>query len=572
MSIRKQYDTVLNDFFGYNALKDEQYDIIDTILNDKKDVLAILPTGFGKSICYQLPYLISKKNVIIVSPLIALMKDQKDQLDKLGIENCVFNSDNSDKIKDKNDILKGNAKIIFITPEYLVYCESFFKSLDKNKSIACIAIDEAHCCSSWGDFRPSYSKLGLIRQWISPEIPILSLTATATQKVQQDICKILCLNNPKNIIGNFDRPNLEIIIKNKISIDRDIGPIVKANSESYVIIYCKTQKETDEVAETIKQKYHISCFSYHAGIDAEERTLVQNAFTNGEFKCIVATIAFGMGINIPNVRIVIHYGCSKNMETYYQEIGRAGRDGKPSKCYLYYSAKDFQLNRIFLEKINDPKLKLYQERQNIAIEQFVNSRFCRRKLLLQHFGQTYNKNNCNSCDNCIKNDKIVKIDCTEESTYLLSLLQSIHPRTYGPSTIISILNGLTLKPHQQMLLKSPFYNCCYKKNWKEIIAILLNKKYITNIALPNSYGGFVIDITPNGVIWLKLINENNIDDNKIYINDDYIKPKNIYEEINDEINNNSSNDDDNDNNKKPIITPKKSYKKSYKFSDEFIEF
>ena len=341
----KEWNAILKKYWGYPSLKPIQFQILKKVLIEKRDVSAILATGFGKSICYQLPLLITGNCSLVICPLIALMHEQGQEMKKKKIPTAVFNSESTDIIKneEKMEIINGTNKLIFMTPEYFIKSEHFIKSIADNLSLVCI--DEAHAVSTWGlDFRSSYTKLNVIRNWI-PDVPILTLTATASTKVREDITNILGLSNPELIIGNFDRPNLLIRVEPRYDdVMLNIKSLLNKYSNEYIIIYCKTRDETDLLADKI-QDLGIKCESYHAGMNDKSRTKVQQNFIDGKFKCIIATIAFGMGINIPNVRLVVHFNCPKNIESYYQEIGRAGRDGLPSECILFYSGKDFQINK-----------------------------------------------------------------------------------------------------------------------------------------------------------------------------------------------------------------------------------
>ena len=506
-----EYNKILKKHFGYEKLKDKQFEIINNILNNKKDVLGILPTGFGKSMCYMLPYLITQQNIIIISPLIALMKDQHSDLIKRGIPVCSFNSNNDNKKKDRIDILNGNPKIIYMTPEYFINSENFIKMLAKNNTLAFVAIDEAHCVSSWGnEFRPAYTNLSIIKTWI-PEIPILALTATASIKVREDICNIIGLTNPIIIYSSFDRPNLKIIVKSKNTIPIDLINVLQNYKNDYSIIYCKTRIETDKIAQ-ILNKHNIEAHPYHAGLLDDDREDIQTAYINGEFKCIVATIAFGLGINIPNVRIVIHYGCPKNLESYYQEIGRAGRDGLSSICYLYYSSKDFMLNRYFLKEITDDKYKKHQENQVSSMEKFAYYTGCRRKVLLRHFNEVFNKNNCGGCDNCLNDNKTDNShEYTLEGYKILSLINSMK-WNFGSSTIIDTLIGSTSKKLCYSLTNSIYYGSGKnkkKESWKEIIRDLINNNYLKTKIINGSFGATTLHITTKGLTWLhNVVNTN----------------------------------------------------------------
>jgi Werner syndrome ATP-dependent helicase len=502
----EQYNAIFKKHFGHEALKPEQYEIISNIINDKRDVSATLSTGYGKSACYQLPILITKKSVIVICPLIALMNEQCAFLKEKGIPVCIFNGDTPKKERDVNEyeLLKGNYKLIYMTPEYFVKSEVFIKKLYDKNNLLMVCIDEAHAVSTWGlDFRPSYTKLGVIKEWI--DIPILTLTATASTKVKEDIKSILKLNNPLELIGNFDRPNLFIKVlprKDNKSMMDDLAPLLKKYKNEYIIIYCTTRDETEKVAEIINN-YGISCFAYHAGLNTEVRNDTQQKFNDGTYKCIVATIAFGMGINIPNVRLVIHNNCPKNMESYYQEIGRAGRDGLPAECCLFYSNKDFVVNRFFLKNMTNLEYKAYQEDQLRNIEKYVYTSECRRKLILKNFNQTLVS--CSNCDNCLKvvNTNNKKINYIKQTYLLLSLIKRINDK-FGTGTIINVLLGKNKVKDYLKTFDEFNKGTVFGKEdwWKLFVRTLINNDLIIEKQVLGAFGS-TIGLTSNG---LRLIN------------------------------------------------------------------
>lgn len=509
-----KYNKILFDFFGFKSLKNKQYEIIDKVVNDKKDVCAVLATGFGKSICYQLPFLITNKCVIIISPLLSLMGDQKIKLDKLNIPVCCLNSECSDKMDIINDIFDGNNKIIFMTPEYLIKSQEFIKSLNEQEQLCLFAIDEAHCVSTWGnDFRTSYTQLYKIREWVN-NVPILALTATASDKVKDDICKQLTLNNPHRVIGSFDRPNLYISVNNCTNnMKNDFGYLLDKYKNEYIIIYCKTRLQTEEISKKINNlKIGINSLPYHAGLSTDIKNKTQKKFVDGDCKCIVATVAFGMGIDISTVRLVIHYGCPKNIESYYQEIGRAGRDGKDSYCYLFYSNKDFMLNRFFLDSMTNKKEKEYQLNQLRIMERYIYTSECRRKIILENFNENYDSNNClNKCDNCKKKINIVKKDFTILGYKLLILVKAFNGN-YGIGTFINILRGSKAKTVPNHIKKLTMYGSGieHSQNWWKIFTrMLINKEYLRLKNISGSFGT-VLECTKKGIKWIK-----NIDPTKL---------------------------------------------------------
>lgn len=531
------YNSILKQYWKYDKLKPTQFDIIRKVLVDKSDVCAVLATGFGKSICYQLQMLISNKSVIVVSPLIALMHEQGLEMKNKKIPVAIFNSQTSstDKENEKKAILNGEPKLIYMTPEYLIKSEAFIKELEPN--LASITIDEAHAVSIWGlDFRTSYTKLGICREWV-PSVPILTLTATASTKVREDINKILKLVNPQLIIGDFDRPNLLIGIQSKIGNSMSsIASLLAKYKNEYVIIYCNSRNNTDLLAENITN-IGVKCSAYHAGMSDINRANVQQSFIDGDIKCITATIAFGMGINIPNVRLVIHYNCPKNIESYYQEIGRAGRDGLPAECVLFYSPKDFQTNRYFLKSLENSANKTYQENQTKQIEKLVYSNECRRKLILENFGQKMLS--CNNCDNCLNKlnlnlPKIVHIDYTHATYLLLNVITKLSGK-FGQSMMINVLLGKKskIKPFMEAYseygLGITFGNDDW---WKLLIRYIINDDIIQETQIKGSFGS-TISLSEKGIeIRNKLIQKyQTINDLKFDIQSKNYNPFIEYQEI-----------------------------------------
>jgi RecQ family ATP-dependent DNA helicase len=494
IELKYKYDKILKKYWNFNNLKDAQFNIISEILIHKRDVCAILATGFGKSICYQLPHLIDNKNIIVISPLISLMNDQFTDLKNKKINVCIFNSEENYEVinKYKSEIYNGNGKIIYMTPEYALKSESFIKQIEDN--LIMIAIDEAHAISTWGlDFRKSYTKLSIFKEWV-PNIPILTLTATASARVRKDIVSMLGLQNPKLIQGDFDRPNLIIrVYKKRIDdkIPQEMLFFLEKYKNEYIIIYCNTRDKTDEITEKVS-KLGIECGSYHAGMSDIDKNSVQQKFIKGELKCIIATVAFGMGINISKIRLVLHYNCPKNMESYYQEIGRAGRDGELSECVLFYSSKDFKTSRYFLQNMVNKEQQTYQEEQIRKIERYVYSNDCRRKLILENFEQHIES--CTRCDNCInekkKNETLVNY--SREAYLVFSVVNKLDGK-FGMSTYINILLGRKGKLKDHMLQYEEFskgnpYGT--EEFWKEFFRCLINGEYIKE-----THDGFYITLS-----------------------------------------------------------------------------
>jgi ATP-dependent DNA helicase RecQ len=394
----------LQHYFGFDGFKGEQETIIKSILSGK-DTFVIMPTGGGKSLCYQLPALVSEGVAIIVSPLIALMKNQVDLIRGYSSSDNIAHFLNStlskaQQKKVKSDLTEGRTKMLYVAPETLTKQEniSFFSDLQ----ISFIAVDEAHCISEWGhDFRPEYRKLRDMINMINPALPIIALTATATPKVQDDIVKNLNLQEPAIFVDSFNRPNLYYEILPKISKEQTLKSMVKfinSMKGKSGIIYTLNRKTTEELASTL-QANGISAVAYHAGLEAATRSQRQDQFLQENVDVIVATIAFGMGIDKPDVRFVIHYNIPKSLENYYQETGRGGRDGLEGKCLLYYSHKDVQkLEHLMRDKpLSEREMGAQLISETLA---YVESGVCRRKLLLHYFGEEYKQENCGNCDNC----------------------------------------------------------------------------------------------------------------------------------------------------------------------------
>jgi len=491
------YDNVLQKYFGYSELKLLQKKIISTILENKKDVLAILATGYGKSICYQLPFLAmeQKQSIIVVSPLIALMEDQKNSLEERDIPVICFNSNISVNVKEyeKKRILEYKEnKIIYMTPEYLITSQEFILDLWNSKLLAFVAIDESHCVSSWGsDFRPDYKSLKCLKEWI-PEINIMALTATAPVKVRQDIISSLKMNNPVEFVSSFDRPNLYIEFKLKTSdISYDLKPIIDStNKETFCIIYVRTRDMTEKIAKKLIEM-NINAAAYHAGLDQKTRKNIQDNFSKGSFKWMIATVAFGMGID-QDIGLVIHYGSPGDMESYYQEIGRAGRSGKEAKCILFYEKDDMVINRLLLRDIKDPSYKRFKESQIRSMEKFLKSDTCRRKIILNYFGEKNIQESCNFCDNCTKIKESTELiqESIQYPTYLL-LKFLVESKIYaGLGKIVSVLMGKRETKIKQFWT-SPFFGLgkLYSIDyWKCIINICIYNDLLKDETIPSGFG------------------------------------------------------------------------------------
>jgi len=508
-------DLTLSQWFGYTQIKPLQKQIIKSVLEDKRDVLAILATGYGKSICYQLPFLLLEqtKSVIIVSPLISLMEDQKAALENRSIPVICMNSNMGSRVKEyeKEQILdKKQNKLIYMTPEYLVTCEDFVTDLWNADLLAFIAIDESHCVSSWGnDFRPEYKALSCLKRWL-PSLNIMALTATATTKVRTDISSTLGLLNPIQVVSSFDRPNLFIECKTKTSdIKFDLEPIVKSTEPNiYSIVYVRTRDMTDKVAKVL---VGLGCTVgvYHAGLNLETRRKTQEDFSLGKINWIVATVAFGMGID-QNVGLVVHYGSPSDMESYYQEIGRAGRNGLPAVCRLFYEKDDMVINRILLRDIKDPSYKRFRESQIRQMEKFLKSDICRRSTILSYFGETLVSKSCEMCDNCVRAVQSSQHIQTEIQYPIYLLIKFIIESKInsGFKKIACVLMGKkdsTTKPFQS----SKFFGL--GKNytldlWKHISNICVFNDLLEEQTIPSGFGT-VIKFTSKALEYHKKIKQ-----------------------------------------------------------------
>ena len=422
MAEKSNLTAQLKRYFGFDTFKGDQEAIILNLMAGH-DTFVLMPTGGGKSLCYQLPSLLMVGTAIVISPLIALMKNQVDAIRNVSEEDGVAHFINSSLGKTaidqvKSDILAGKTKLLYVAPESLTKEENveFLRSI----KISFYAIDEAHCISEWGhDFRPEYRRIRPIINEIG-KAPIIALTATATDKVRSDIKKSLGIVDAKEFKSSFNRPNLYYEVRSKTkNIDKDIIKYIKANPGKSGIIYCLSRKKVEELAEILRAN-NINARPYHAGMDTATRTATQDDFLMEKIDVIVATIAFGMGIDKPDVRYVLHYDMPKSLEGYYQETGRAGRDGGEGNCIAFYSNKDLQKLEKFMEgkPVAEQDIGKQLLRETAA---YAESSVCRRKLLLHYFGEIYTEENCGNCDNCLNPKKQVEAQdllCTVLETVL----------------------------------------------------------------------------------------------------------------------------------------------------------
>ena len=491
----------LKQYFGFESFKGDQEEIIRNVLNGN-NTFVLMPTGGGKSLCYQLPSLIMEGTAIVVSPLIALMKNQVDVIngmsEKVGVAHYLNSSLNKAAIDQvKKDIRSGLTKLLYVAPESLTK-EEYVEFL-KTVKISFYAIDEAHCISEWGhDFRPEYRRIRPIINHIG-NAPVIALTATATDKVRTDIKKSLGIMDATEFKSSFNRPNLYYEVRPKTAeIDRDIVKFIRQNSGKSGIIYCLSRKKVEELAAVL-QANNIKAAAYHAGFDSATRSATQDDFLMERIDVIVATIAFGMGIDKPDVRFVIHYDIPKSLEGYYQETGRAGRDGGEGKCIAFFSHKDLRK----LEKFMEGKPVAEQDIGRQLLQEtaaYAESSVCRRKMLLHYFGEEYAKDNCGNCDNCLHPK--VKIDGTKELVIVLRAIKALK-EDFRQEYVIDFVKGRDtddIREHKHDLLAEfGEGEKCDIKMWNPVIrqAIIAGflKKDVEN------YG--VLKLTSDGLEYLK---------------------------------------------------------------------
>jgi ATP-dependent DNA helicase RecQ len=490
----------LKRYFGFDTFKGNQEPIIINVLAGR-DTFVLMPTGGGKSLCYQLPAVMKKGTAIVISPLIALMKNQVDAMRNFSTDDDVAHFLNSSLTKTeiarvKKDVLSGKAKLLYVAPESLTKEENI--EFLKNIEISFYAIDEAHCISEWGhDFRPEYRRIRPIIDTIGRS-PIIALTATATPKVQHDIQKNLGILDAEIFKSSFNRPNLYYEVKSKQDVTKEIIKYIKNNTGKSGIIYCLSRKKVEELAEVLKVN-GIKALPYHAGMDSATRTLNQDKFLMEEADIIVATIAFGMGIDKPDVRFVIHFDIPKSLEGYYQETGRAGRDGGEGNCIAYYSYNDI----LKLEKFMQGKPIAEQEiGKQLLLEtvSYAESSVCRRKLLLHYFGEEYLKENCEACDNCLHPKS--QFEGNEAVVSVLETILAVKEK-FKADHVSNILSGkITAAIKSYKHHKLEFFGIGDDKDekfWNMVIRQALIAKFLTKDI--ENYG--LLKLTPKGMEFLE---------------------------------------------------------------------
>lgn len=514
-----RHHQVLVEKFGHRKFRNLQWQIINSILNEKRDNCAIMATGYGKSLCYQFPAVYSGGISLVISPLISLMEDQVLALTVANIPACLLGTAQTQMAKVVEGIFEKRYSIIYLTPEFCTGDSGLelMQKMNSTLDITLIAVDEAHCVSSWGhDFRHAYRELGVIRK-IFPKTPILAVTATATVRVRQDICSVLHLKNPLMTCSSFDRPNLYFSVKTKgSSLMADLKPFMVRENDQWVfngptIIYCIRRHDTELISKELNQ-FQIAAMPYHAGLPLPVRKHTHEEFVKDRIPVVVATIAFGMGIDKPDIRNVIHYGTSGSLESYYQEVGRAGRDGLPAKCATFYFRKDFELHQFLIEKggNHDRRIKLLD-----MIKNYLSLMTCRREFILSYFEgrnpEEVVKPDC--CDNCSRRlesrsnfsyeglDQNGNYDFSEDAKKYLLAVESLKER-YGHGVYGLFLKGsksAKIKPSMQGL---PGYGLGRDKSeewWKAIGNFLQTKSYLESVVQSGSgYAYSIVKLTQSG--------------------------------------------------------------------------
>ncbi len=471
--------SVLKSVFGYQSFRKGQEEVINAALNGQ-DALVVMATGNGKSLCYQIPALCFDGLTLVISPLISLMKDQVDQLQANGIEADFLNSSQTleQQQQVQNKLISGQLKLLYVSPEK-VMTNSFFQLISYSK-VCFIAIDEAHCISQWGhDFRPEYTQLGGLKASF-PDAPIMALTATADYATQKDILRHLNLKNLHKYIGSFDRPNIRYTLEEKYKPMEQLTRFVLAQKGKSGIIYCNSRNKVERIAESLRNK-GVSAAAYHAGMETAIRERVQQDFQRDNVQVVVATIAFGMGINKSNVRFVAHFDLPRSIESYYQETGRAGRDDLPAEAVLFYEPADYAwLQKILFEKPETPQRQIEQHKLE-AIGEFAESQTCRRLVLLNYFGE-HRQTPCNNCDICLDPPK--KYDGLVDAQKVMSTIYRVG-QCFGAHYVIAVLRGM----HNQKIIERQHHKLSVygigkdksKEHWQSVIRQLIHLGFVQQV-------------------------------------------------------------------------------------------
>lgn len=492
---------ILQTTFGYSAFRPPQEEIIENVMAGN-DTVVLMPTGGGKSLCYQVPALAMEGLTLVISPLIALMKDQVDALHANGISAAFINSSLSEEDL-KATVAKlraGEIKLLYIAPERFAVPD--FQELLKTLPVGLIAIDEAHCISEWGhEFRPDYRNLGGLRDRLFPDTPIIALTATATARVRDDIVKQLRMREPRIFQSSFNRPNLFYNVRPKGGAREYLAQYLKKYSDDSVIIYCLSRKDTENLAAYLRKSGY-KAKAYHAGLEREERQGIQEKFQKDAVQVIVATIAFGMGIDKPNVRLVVHYHVPKSVEGYYQETGRAGRDGLPSECLLFYSEADLRNLQYFINNIEEEAEKAVAVKKLAQIQDYCELTECRRGYLLGYFDETWSAEKCDGCDICTTETKMV--DVTELAQKILSAVIKTGER-FGRTHVLDVLRGAKKERILQLEHdKLSVYGIAKNENkdmLKHVCKQLVTKGYLEQVTLDSGFA--ILRVTGEGKRFLK---------------------------------------------------------------------
>lgn len=469
---------ILSNTFGYDDFRLQQEDIISQVLK-KRDTLAIMPTGGGKSLCYQIPAMLFDGITVVISPLISLMKDQVEQLREYGIPAVFLNSSLTPEgyASNVHQIRSGHAKLLYLAPETLMMDRT--KELLKELKVDCFTIDEAHCISEWGhDFRPEYRQIARIRKQFSDAV-CLALTATATPRVQDDIKRVLELSDNETYISSFDRQNLFLKIVDKKDPTNQVLDFLYTRKKQSGIIYCFSRRQVDELAEVLREEGY-AARPYHAGLSEMQRNQNQEAFIKDDIQIIVATIAFGMGINKPNVRFVVHYDMPQNIESYYQQIGRAGRDGLRSDCLLLFGYADTQKIKYFINQKSEGEKKVAEKHLDALIS-YLETEECRRIPLMMYFGEKYCEDDCGMCDNCLAQDADLEDLTIQAQKFLSCVIRS--GEKFGANHIVDVLRGSKAKKvlefnHDELSTYGIGVEWS-KDQWLQLSRLLVRKNYVS---------------------------------------------------------------------------------------------
>ncbi|NXS06771.1 WRN helicase, partial [Neodrepanis coruscans] len=517
--------TCLKTYFGHSSFKPVQWKVINSLLEDRRDNLVVMATGYGKSLCYQFPPVYTGQTGVVICPLISLMEDQVLQLTMSGIPACFLGSAQSKQVKES--ITGGQYRVIYMTPEFCSGNLQLLQDLDQTVGLALIAVDEAHCISEWGhDFRNSFRTLGSLKKAL-PSVPIVALTATASPSIREDIVKCLNLRNPQVTCTSFDRPNLYLEVGQQSGdILRDLKQFLTRKGSSSVyefegptIIYCPTRKATEQVVSELN-KLNVACGTYHAGMGNKQRRETHHRFMRDEIQCVVATVAFGMGINKADIRMVIHYGAPKEMESYYQEIGRAGRDGLPASCHILWAVTDLASNRRLLNEIRNETFRLYKLKMLAKMEKYLVSSSCRRKIILSHFEDKQLRKVSSGitgteecCDNCRSRGSCLTVpsdfegglqDFGKQAHQLLSAVSALDEK-FGTKMPILLLRGSNSQRLPERFRRHPLFGSGkeWPENWWKLLCQqLIMEGFLKEVSGHGNKFAVMCALTQKGRNWM----------------------------------------------------------------------